>query len=60
MEKVVEQTSSGLIIWQIVTMLIILFLFYLLYQFSKKMNTYLNLKIKYLKQKLDSENRNNE
>ncbi|CAM3926705.1 MULTISPECIES: hypothetical protein [Flavobacterium] len=58
MEKVVEQTSSGLIIWQIVTMLIILFLFYLLYQFSKKINTY--LKIKYLKQKLDSENRNNE
>lgn len=60
MEKVVEQTSSGLIIWQIVTILIILFLFYLLYQFSKKINTYLNLKIKYLKQKLDSENRNNE
>ena len=59
MEKTIEQTSYGLIIWQIVVFVILMFLIYFGYHFFKKVNLYLNLNIKYLKQKLDSEDLNN-
>lgn len=59
MEKTIEQTSYGLIIWQILVIVILLFLIYFGYHFFKKVNLYLNLNIKYLKQKLDSEDLNN-
>lgn len=59
MEKTIEQTSYGLIIWQILIFVILMFLIYFGYHFFKKVNLYLNLNIKYLKQKLDSEDLNN-
>lgn len=54
MEKTIDETSYGLIIWQILLIVILIFLVYFGYNFFKKINLYLNLKIKYLKQKIES------
>jgi hypothetical protein len=53
MEKTIEQTSIGLILWQIFIIIIFILLVFFIYKYSKKVNLYLNLKIEYLKQKIN-------
>ena len=49
------EMGPGLIIWQIIIFLLLVFVVYLLVRFYKLITTYFNLKIKYIQKKLDSE-----
>jgi hypothetical protein len=55
MEKTIDQTSLVLVIWQISVIIFTVLAVYFCYSLYKKINIYLDLKIKYLKNKLDTE-----
>jgi len=55
MIKDLDNTSLVLILWQIVVILLILFLCYFSFKIIKNLNSYLELKIKYLKKKIEKE-----
>ena len=56
MQTTIEQSTTGLIIWQVLLFAALITLFYFGIKFLYKINFYLSLKIKVLKHKLEDNN----
>ena len=55
MEKLVDDFSWGLFIWQILALVAVILVFFLLLKIYRKLSKYLDLKIKYLEKKINSD-----
>lgn len=55
METTISDFSWGLFIWQIFSLVAVVLVFFLLLRIYKKISKYLDLQIKYLEKKMDSE-----
>lgn len=53
MYKEIETMSVGLVVWQLILLIILIFGIYLFIKLFKKINNLMDLKIKYLKKKMD-------
>ncbi len=51
----IDSFSWGLFIWQILALVAVILVFFLLLKIYRKLSKYLDLKIKYLEKKINSE-----
>ena len=55
MEPSPDTFNTGLFIWQVLALIAIVLVFFLLVKIYKKISKYLDLQIKYLEKKIESE-----
>lgn len=55
MVKTIDHFSLGLFIWQLLALIAVVLVFLLLLKIYKKVSKYLDLKIKYLEKKMESD-----
>lgn len=55
MEETISDFSWGLFIWQIFALVAVVLVFFLLLRIYRKISKYLDLQIKYLEKKMNSE-----
>ena len=55
MEKTINEFSIGLFIWQIFALVAVILVFFLLLKIYRKISKFLDLKIKILERKLESD-----